>query len=251
MTTIDTSYDRILDKLVKIQELIDHGATAGEISAATAKMQLLLSKHNLSIELVAMHKGEQRYAPKKFFQPTGKAQWRQQLVRNIAAANYGDHIRDWYMEEGIAVVCHTEDWGTIVYLYERFEPLLEKMAPIAYEQYRREAQADFDARHPDQDPSDRNRYYPHFTAKRPWCAAWRFGCAQGIGSALMQARREAEADIDGSKALVLLKTDAVHAAYDELFPERTTVYRTRPSGAGQTAGYATGVQMATGAHIAG
>lgn len=244
---MDTNFDNILDKLVKIQELIDRGATAGEIAAATGRMQLLLTKHNLDLAMVAERKGIKRLAPQKFRIEAPVTGWRSRLVEGVTRANYAQYI---LMHTHYGVVCHAEDWETIQDLFFKFEKMLDKMAPIHYEQYKRQAQIDFDERYPEDHPYRQGgrSFGPYFTPKRQWCAGWRYGAAEGITSALMEARREGEQAVEGSSALVVVKTEAVNAAYDFYYPSRMTVRSSTPS-YGRAAGYATGTQLAANVRI--
>lgn len=234
--------DQLLDKLTKIQELIDRGATAGEVAAAANRMQYLLSKHNLSIELVKMHQGTQRDAPQEFKATETNAGWTVTLIDGLARANYGKVIRK--RQPGTSglgykgvyhcyVVCHKEDYETIQRLYSQFAEIIERMAPIQYKEA----------------CSRRDRSI-WLLSKRQWCNDWRDGCAAGISNALQQARKEAEQQTEGSSALVVVKEAAVAQRFDELYPNtRTSTRSSRASGA-RAAGYNTGTSLGRGTSIA-
>ena len=251
-----TDIDAVLDKLVKIQELIDRGATAGEIAAATGRMQAMLTKHNLTLELVAHHKGEDRTKPASFSIKITSAAWEDRLARGIARANYGKDISSGSGSyKTMRIVCHKEDWPVIQHLFAKFRELIERMAPIAYEQER----AWFTSLGPitfEELPAlgyEDYRRHRHMRSlsKRQWCTDWRLGCAEGISDALLTARREAERDTEGSSALVVIKEAAVQDAFTELFPAVTYSHAAHRSSAARTAGYATGGQLARGTSIRG
>lgn len=237
---MQTNLDQLLDKLTKIQELIDRGATAGEVAAAANRMQYLLSKHNLSIELVKMHKGVQRDIPQEFKATDTNAGWTTTLITGIAHANYGKVVRKWHRGHGAYrgvyhcyVVCHKEDYETIRRLYDQFSAIIERMAPTQYEA----ARQGYDSS-------------ALLMGKRQWCNDWRDGCAAGIASALQQARREAEHATEGSSALVLVKEAAVAERYNELYPNLRTVSRAVRSSSARHAGYNTGTSLGRGTSIA-
>ena len=239
---MQTNLDQLLDKLTKIQELIDRGATAGEVAAAANRMQYLLSKHNLSIELVKMHKGAQRDIPQEFKATDTNAGWTTTLITGIAHANYGKVVRKWQPgtsgrgHKGVYhcyVVCHKEDYETIRRLYDQFSTIIERMAPIQYEA----ARQGYDSS-------------ALLMGKRQWCNDWRDGCAAGIANALQQARREAERATEGSSALVLVKEAAVAERYNELYPSLRTVSRDVRNSSARRAGYNTGTSLGRGTSIA-
>lgn len=246
--------DQLLDKLVKIQELIDRGATAGEIAAATGRMQAILTKHNLTIELVAHHKGEDRTRPVGFSLKITSAAWQDKLARGIARANYGKDISSGSGKyKTMRIVCHKQDWPIIQSLFSKFSELIERMASIAYEQERvwaSELHASTYEEKREWEYGDRLRYRTlAYLSKRQWCADWRLGCAEGISDALMRARREAESATEGSSALVVIKEAAVSEVYEELFPNVRKAYSSHRNSTARSAGYSTGGSLARGTSI--
>jgi hypothetical protein len=238
MDRTDANFDKILSKLGQIQELIDRGATAGEVAAATGRMQALLSKHNLTIELVAHHKGERRHAPGNFIVSTSSATWERVLANGLAKANYGRCIGD---SDGIHIVCHKDDWLTIQYLYSKFAPLIMKMAPIAYEQYKAQL-TDWDSR---------DGFRTYVQPKRQWCNDWRTGCAEGIAHALYEARLDAESATQGSSALVVVKTEEVMEAVNTFYPRLVTHHTRARNSEARRSGYDTGQSLGRGTSVAG
>lgn len=235
MDTNSQQWADLMSKLTALQALCapGSGATQGEIEAATGRMQALLTRHSLTLDMVEPH-----LAPKDrdklgvFTIFTTSATWRSGLLSAIAKNNFGRSI---YMGNGSCEVLSDRNGQRIITdLYVFLSEVIEKLAVIEWDKF------------------TRSDGFSHRYVKRTWLTSFRAGAVSGVAEAMKKARRDAVETVDAEtagtgSALVLVKDERLDTKYHELHPRTSQ----RKSGRVYTGAYASGQKAGAGISLGG
>lgn len=234
METQGQNWDDLLKKIDALQALCapDSGATQHEIEAATGRMQALLTRHALTMEMVQPHLGTvDKSAMGAFDVKTTSATWRTMLLGAVARNNFGQVI---YLGGGMCqVISDRTGHRVIIDLYGFLSDVIEKLALIEW------------------DRVSRDDYRARYAGKRAWVNSFRLGAVSGVNEAMKAARKTTAAEFDGGSALVLVKDEKVNAKFRELYPRTTTRSSRYSNASAYSSGREAGRGIALGGQIGG
>lgn len=189
--------EKLAQKIRKIQILTER-ATGAEQEEAARQLQKLLTRHNLTPEDVAPLAYEDR--PKPTFSRVNvdgvpNSGWRRDLLTGIAHASHGMTIGQGYRgrwgykgKNSCALVAPKNVLDHLVQMYHYFEKEIEYLAKQEYKKWQ-------------------NGDVYSWKGPRVYMSSYREGLAKGIASALKDAaraeERQMEAEYTGTSALVL------------------------------------------------
>jgi hypothetical protein len=247
MNVSNTEWEKIQDKLNALKNLAEHPGTAGEAAAATAALQRLLFKHNMSMEdiKVASKGDDDGYTNADYTigvkYTTVEGRWKYQLLRVVAGNNF---CRVLHYSHGLKLVNIVGEPHNIVatkamyeYLLGELNRLCRRDMKIARAEGHLAEGSDYDAQ----------------VAAFEYAFSWRSTAIANIAMRLKEQRREDEQTYTGGSALVVAKNAQLENAISRLFPDAKTsqsrgsnYYDAAGARAGREAGKSVGLNRQVG-----
>lgn len=222
---MDSIDEKILERIAAIQERsTKRGFTQAEAEQATAKLQELLAKHNLSmLDLEKFKAGMAGSVQEQMFMMSARSNWRRELLNQIARAN---HCRMMFYKgtRYVALIGHNHNIIVAMDMYQWLESIFDDIVTrertmlknrswpqtlfrsSSFEDYfnydRQQAMYESSRRH-----LIRNR--------QSWSNSFRFGMVAGIADAMKKANAKVRAEVGENKWALIPAMDAEVDAYVE------------------------------------
>lgn len=216
--------NEILDKIEKIIRLQENAATEGEANAAAAALSRLLTKHNMDEAAARQRLGKRpekdswlaEYHTINF----GKTSWSRSLYYNIAKSNF---CRMWYLPgtHKVGVVGERVNIDATNELHAATSTVAARLVEKRWIEFLTS-------------PNYRGDH------GKAWKNSYMLGFVAGVRRAMIDARRETLATVDGGSVLAILKDQEADAALERVMPNLRSGGKTKTSGRGYNAGYADG-----------
>jgi hypothetical protein len=192
----------VLEKIEKIQTLIDRAGTDEEANAAAAALTRVLTRHSLTMmDIEGRLGGPQKSIYGRHEIQMEKSGWRRDLLHVVARNNFG-RIVIFPGQAKCAVVCDERSFEIIVSTYKRLEDLIWKVTDAAILRIK----------------EDWANSYEYTRSPRTWSNSYRLGMVQGISVAMREAKNQEVQDFTGGSGLVVIKDKEVAQALHDLFP---------------------------------
>lgn len=227
-----TNRTKVLDRIAKLQAMVEGTTNLAEAEAFAAKVSALLTEHKLTMTEIEFADydgtpvGESRIDGDEFGGRKWKrSRWQLALARGIAKSN-GCSTLAAQGCNAVWFVGHEADRDVCAYLFTSLVPKLEKISKREHRAKKREQIA----------------AWGYNNLPTSWRQSWLVGAARGIGAQLKQQRRQAEA-AGGSLALVRLDDTAVVEYMAENYRRRGAGFGGNLSGDALAAGKSYGATM--------
>lgn len=215
MTTATTDLTAILDKIARLKALEAQPGTPEEAAAATAAIQRLMLRHNLTeAQVSTAGRNDQSGYDSTRYDIGAATMWRKYLMHTVAETTFCTAVFD-HAGRGVNIVGEKHNVAVATGLYEYLSEAIERLADEGWEHD--------------------GKYQPGTTARR-WKHAFRTGATNTVMQRLKDqfayAKRQEDAAGNDTSALVVVKGNELARAVRKLHPRsRSTASRAQTSDA--------------------
>lgn len=201
----------LIDRLEKIQRLIDGATTAGEAEAATAAFYRLLAKYNLDESVLNGKAGSPKHGYDAVRYNVVSSDysripaWKTALLNILAGHHFCKPVqmkrRDSvtnksYPSVEMIIIGKPENIQAVTRLFERLVRTYERLSPVVYRQ--------------------RKAWNDGYPTQRSWDKGFLLGCAAGVQHRLLAEQASLIKDDHRMNALVVTTAEELDAAAQEL-----------------------------------